>query len=190
MINNISCINFNTKITFTSPFVKVHCNSGVSKESFDLFFNTLLTLTNSKDSLTLDGLNDFKQLMSNENIDNTKAYVFVETVLMNFDKISTDKSTISRNDLYKYFSTANVNTSNSSSFVDDVTSLFGNKNKHLLFFLEFMNQFSKDTLEKIGTKHSFSVARGERKVPVMESATTKELPESKKRLTFPINISV
>lgn len=183
MINNISSIKFNTKIIFTSPFYKFDDDTIVSKESFELFFNTLLTMTNSKESLTINALKDFKQLMINENNKDTKAYIFIENIMLNFDKISTDKSSITRNDLYNFFQGNRVYLPVNLSFADDITSVFGFDDRQLSVFVKFMEQFSKDTLEKIGSKHSFSVARGERKVPVMDITSENKLTQAKDGLS-------
>lgn len=191
MINSISAINsYNLTTVDTLQAV-----SGVSSSSLLMtlandFYSTMLMIAGDSDALTQTGLNNIKQTFMNENFAEANVYKFLEKLSQGFANLSSDGRVISNSDFLDLFSDIEFNIKNDVrgfSFANEIALLILNNDNDVTKLVDFLNQLSDSTLEKIGTKQRFSEARGERKYYVMQNDPEKIVSE---QIRFGMSIDV
>ena len=191
MINSISAINSYNLTTVDT----VQSVSGVSSSSLLMtlandFYSTMLMIAGDGDALTQTGLNNIKQTFKNENFSDANVYKFLEKLSQGFANLSSDGRVISNSDFLDLFSDIEFNIKNDVrgfSFANEIALLILSNDNDVTALVDFLNQLSDSTLEKIGTKQRFSEARGERKYDVMQNDPEKIVSE---QIRFGMSIDV
>lgn len=167
MINAVTPVNSNVSLSYASPLAAYKQAQGLAAVVSQTVFQSFTLLTGSKDSsLTKEGLNNLKTLLENENLTGGSAYKLVNTVINNFDSLSSGGEKITQSDFMdavKFSVAQNFAQSSilsglvpqgSLTVSDEIAEKFGAQNMQTLALINFIDSLPDDTVNKLSSNLS------------------------------------